>query len=283
MTRTRSARAVRSAGEALAELAGLVLPVACAGCGADDVALCTRCRAAFDVPARRVAAPPALVPPEHPWDHLSGDPAGGPPADAQVPVWAGPDYAGTVATTLVAWKDRGRHDLERSLAVPLGRALVAAAPGAGSAGSPRGRTGLVVVPVPSSRTGRRRRGADVVRRLAVRAVRVAAAGGAPPRVVPALAVVRGVSDQSGLGAAQRVRNVDRAFGVRRRMTGRLEGMRVLIVDDVVTTGATAAEAHRALRAAGVQVVGVAAVAATPRRHPRSTRPNSPRDGFVALP
>jgi predicted amidophosphoribosyltransferase len=50
-----------------------------------------------------------------------------------------------------------------------------------------------------------------------------------------------------------------------RLARRLPRARVLLCDDVITTGATAREAQRALEAVGLTVVGVAAVAATARR------------------
>jgi adenine/guanine phosphoribosyltransferase-like PRPP-binding protein len=45
----------------------------------------------------------------------------------------------------------------------------------------------------------------------------------------------------------------------------VQGARLVLLDDVVTSGSTLRAAARALRAAGAEVVGCAAVAATPRR------------------
>jgi predicted amidophosphoribosyltransferase len=109
----------------------------------------------------------------------------------------------------------------------------------------------VVVPVPSSRAAFRRRGYAVTDLLARRA-------GATPRrlLVPGRAGL----DQRGLGRQERARNVGGTLRARRA-----EGMRVVVVDDVVTTGATLDEAVRVLRRAGADVVGAAAVATTPLR------------------
>ncbi|RBO73192.1 phosphoribosyltransferase family protein, partial [Microbacterium sp. H6] len=76
-----------------------------------------------------------------------------------------------------------------------------------------------------------------------------------------LSVVGGTSDQRGLGARARATNVSGAMRVRRAG----EGTEVVIVDDVVTTGATFDEATRALTAAGFHVSAAVALAATPRR------------------
>jgi ComF family protein len=67
--------------------------------------------------------------------------------------------------------------------------------------------------------------------------------------------------QAGLTNAKRRANVAGAFRARRR----LDGMRVLLVDDVLTTGATAAASARTLKQAGAQHVALLAVARTDRR------------------
>jgi ComF family protein len=156
-------------------------------------------------------------------------------------VHSGLAFDGVVARALRALKEDGRTGLARDLAPALRAAVVAA-----------GAPGALVVPVPSSRAAMRRRGYRVAELIARRA------GLAPVR---ALRWVRVVADQRNLGQTQRRVNVAHGLRAARRA---VEGRDVVIVDDVVTTGATLAEAARALRAAGAQVVGAATVAATPR-------------------
>ena len=93
-------------------------------------------------------------------------------------------------------------------------------------------------------------------------------------MAPVLRSVRAPRDQAGLGAAERSANLDGSMrcppGASTALLGRDgsgSGPAVVVVDDVLTTGATAREAQRALEAAGVPVAGVATVAATRRRTP----------------
>lgn len=72
---------------------------------------------------------------------------------------------------------------------------------------------------------------------------------------------RRVADQAGLTATDRVLNLTGAMQSRLD----LRGWRVIVVDDVITTGATLTEAARALREAGAEVPVCAVIAATQRR------------------
>jgi len=186
--------------------------------------------------------------------------------------WSAGEYAGVVRRAVIAYKERGRT----ALAGPLGTALAAAIGAAvdvaaEAARAPRGPARpVVVVPVPSSRAAGRRRGYDHVRRLAAPAVRRLRGAGRPAVLAPVLEHRRRVADQAGLTAVERAGNVRSAFRVRAFRARRLRaacgrtGM-VVLVDDVVTTGATLAEAARALRAAGIEPAVAVTVAATRRR------------------
>jgi predicted amidophosphoribosyltransferase len=84
-------------------------------------------------------------------------------------------------------------------------------------------------------------------------------------VLPVLEQRRAVSDQSGLTTLDRRSNVADAFTVGRRWHELVVDRPVLVVDDVMTTGATIAECARALYEHGALVVVAATVAATQRR------------------
>jgi predicted amidophosphoribosyltransferase len=194
--------------------------------------------------------------------------------------WAAAPYAGEVRRLVVAWKDRGRHDLGGLLADALARAILALLASLRTDDQAQGRSVIVghllsggavpragrsvlLVPVPSSRRARAERGADVVRRLALRAARRARSTGACVQVLPALSLGRSVADQAGLGRAARAGNVAGAMRIRAGAQRVIGGRPCVVVDDVVTTGATALEAVRALGAAGALPVGVAVPCATP--------------------
>ena len=229
----------------LTALLDLVWPRSCAGCGRPGVSWCADCAQLLSGPALRtrpVPGPPALP-----------------------PVWTAARYDGPVRQAIVAWKDDGRHALSSALAVPLVAALRAAVR-AGADGRP-----VWVVPMPSRRTARRDRGADPVRLLAARAVAVLRREGWPLLVVPALRHRRAVADQSGLDAAGRAANLAGALAVRPAVRPAAVGAACVLVDDIVTTGATLAEAASALRRAGAHPFGAAVVAATQRRARRPDR------------
>jgi predicted amidophosphoribosyltransferase len=161
------------------------------------------------------------------------------------------DYEGAVRRLLVVHKERG---LLR-LAGPLGSAVAAAVRALPAAhGLP------VLVPVPSTPAAVRLRGQDSTARIAAVAARRLGGG---VRVVRGLRQARPVADQAGLGVAARAANMAGALAVApRRLPA---GTPVVVVDDVLTTGATLSEAARALRSAGCPVLGAAVVAATGRR------------------
>ncbi len=173
--------------------------------------------------------------------------------ESGLPVWSGVRFEGVSAGVLRALKEEGRTSLARPLAGALREAAGAAA---GSRGAGAGARSIVFVPVPTSRAAYRRRGFRVVDLVARRA-------GLP--LARLLVIRRGTADQRSLGRTARRRNV--AGSLRARNAA---AMRVVIIDDVVTTGATLDEAARALRAAGAVVLGAATIAATPRlgRSPR---------------
>lgn len=131
-----------------------------------------------------------------------------------------------------------------------------------------GISAVVLVPVPSSPSAVRARGLDATWAMSRRASR-ALRPGLPATAQQMLAQARRVQDQARLSALDRQQNLSGSLRLRR---ARLPpGAAVVIVDDVVTTGSSLAEAARALRAAGVPVLGAATVAATVRSSSATSR------------
>ncbi|MBG6059527.1 putative amidophosphoribosyltransferase [Cryobacterium sp. MP_M5] len=177
-----------------------------------------------------------------------------------VPVWSALDYAGVARQVIAAYKDGGRTDAVGVLSVSLRSAVVAALAAEAAGG---GGPGIHLVTVPSSRRAWRQRGFHPVDLLLGRG------GLAPTRVLRA---VRETSDQVGLDSAERGSNREGSLVACRR----LDGFRALVVDDILTTGATVLEARRAILEAGGDVVGVATLAETRRRHAVTDRSSETR-------
>ena len=204
----------------------LVLPLECGGCGAPSTRWCKAC-------ARELA-----VKPDEP--HLIS-----PRLDPGVPVFSLGRYAAARREAIIAVKEHGRADLIAPLAAVLNGGLrhllnwgVVDAP-------------LTVVAAPTRRSAARRRGGDPVNRMAL----AATAGLRDVAVVQALRMRALTRDSVGLSSTDRQRNV----AGRVRLCSAVAGD-ALVVDDIVTTGATARESVRVLQRAGARVVAVLAVA-----------------------
>lgn len=157
------------------------------------------------------------------------------------------DYAAPWDRLLIAFKYHGQVDLAAPLAERLRQAL-----------SPADVEAVdLVLPVPLAAERLRERGYNQAWELARRV----AAALRRPADARLLERPLARAPQAGLGRAERRRNLQGAFRVAR--PSGLAGRRVALVDDVLTTGATAAEAAQALRAAGAAAVQVWALARTP--------------------
>lgn len=213
----------------------VVLSRRCVGCSAADAGLCPRC-------ARKLAYPGRHRPDPCPRGMPRTSVAGA--------------YGGVVRAAILAYKERGRAELLTVLGTALSAAVWhVAGPGP-----------VLLVPVPSTRAAARRRGGDHVLALAHCASRELRCRGRPAGVLPALRLTRIPRDSAGLGATERARNLRGVFDADPRAVGLGTGSRLVIVDDLVTTGATIAEAAAAFRRLGVPVLG-AAIAGTARRVP----------------
>jgi len=230
---------------ALAPIVDLVFPPRCPLCGAALAAqagLCAGCWAELAIPAD-----PGCARCQRPFAD------GTPPGTVCAPCLAAPpDHDGIAAATLyndaarrliLAFK-RGRRV---ALAPFLGRLMAARLT---HPGLPQVGPGWLVVPVPLHRWRLWSRGFN---QSAMLGQIVAEATGASA-LVDALVRRKATPTLGGLGARARERVLAGAIGINPRQAGKLRGAKVVLVDDVLTSGATSAACIRALKRAGAQAV-----------------------------
>ena len=219
--------------------ADLIIGASCGGCGRPAITLCESCSALL-IPRPRVAwprpVPRELVKP------------------TEVPPVASGVHEGVLRAALAQYKEEGQFGLVTVLGHFLSAAVCLAAPAAGP---------VILVPIPSTRVARLRRGQDPIAELARSCSKTLRSIGVDCSVGRPLVHCRRVADQSGLSARERSVNMNGAL--RMRSTAGLDGRRIVVVDDVLTTGATVAEATRVLSSTGFRPAAVAVIAAAVRR------------------
>lgn len=217
------------------DLADLVLGRACLMCSAPGRSLCSSCLNALR--SSGLCGTGRL-------DDL--DPRRALPLTYALP------YRGVGSTLVLAYKEHGHHCLRTALGTLLADAVMCAVEGSMVDGS------LVIVPVPSH--ARPARGFDALQGIVGHAQRELARHRIPSIVAPVLQRSRRHGPLKRLDRQSRIRAVHGTMQVRASAQGRLPPGPVLVVDDVITSGATAREAVRALQDAGATVTAVAAVA-----------------------
>jgi len=220
-------------------LADLFAGSSCLGCSRPGRLVCPSCQSVLPTSARLLAPDPC------------------PPGLA--PTWSCLDYDGLGKSLVVGHKEHRMLALTRFLGDLLAIAVRAAAP----PGVP-----VALVPVPSRPVTVRSRGFEPTWAMARRAERSLRAEARDARALRLLAIRGRPADQAGLTAAQRALNLAGTMwcptGTLARVDDRRRSSAVVLCDDVLTTGATAAEAQRALASVGIRLAGIATVAATRR-------------------
>ncbi len=223
----------------LSTLLDLVLPRPCPGCGGPSP-WCDACALTLGSRPRRIRMPEGAN------DAVT----------LGAPAYALARYGGPVRAAILAGKEKGRRDLPpllgRAFAAGLERLLAISV-----ISEP-----VWLVPAPSKPAAARRRGGDPVTRMAIAAAQILAVNGRQVAVAPCLTTAAGVRDSVGLDDFDRLANLQGRIKFRTAAAAPV-GQSVLLLDDVLTTGATTVTAARVLAEHGHQIQAVLVLAAVP--------------------
>lgn len=215
-------------------LLDLLFRTICVGCGALNTSLCARCEQSIHRTNR-----PILV------------------GTASLPTWSGARYDAALRKVVLAAKQTGRTQFLDVMAQLVARAITLALVQLQCEGA------VGLVPIVSGKKTRQSSGLDIASEICRRAIPLAAIGGVELVRILALSSRQGDVSQKQLGRADRAANVRGKFTV--HDYHRLVGLPLLIVDDVVTTGATIESAASVLRRAGGNIVGAVVACDRPTR------------------
>lgn len=207
----------------------LVFPHRCISCGALGISICSQCRRGWN-----------------PHKYLTSIDLG---ATRKLTVTSSILYSSIAQKVILAAKESHIKRADELVAEAIAHSL---------RNILRSKSADLLIPIPSRRAAVRLRGRQFVADVARQSSQES---GIP--IAMALTYQKSVRDQSGLSHVERWNNLQDAFVVKEKD---FLGKRVLLIDDLVTTGATLSEAARALNYAGIEVVGAvtAAVARTIR-------------------
>jgi predicted amidophosphoribosyltransferase len=205
-------------------LSEIIFPSRCIGCSTLGISICSECRQQW-----------------HPHFYQREILC----SSEEFPVFSSIQYSPIASRVLLSAKESQLRAADQLLIAGMAHALNLFVNRYGSA---------TLVPIPSRKSATRKRGRNFLQEITLE---VAKKTGLPYQSL--LSHNRKVRDQSNLNLLDRSRNVSGSFSVSRDISANISlgniGPKIIVIDDLITTGATLGEAFRALRTAGFSVLG----------------------------